>query len=230
MQNSGIIKRRIKQLSSRLSSARSQILQSNLTAFSQDDEDLMLTSLQPWQTADVGAGRVNPCLFSPATLVRVCSMRLPASLTRADGDDALPGATRPVLLAIDTVTALRLSMSVSLAPSPTDQMRKVVFGTGMLVDAVQKGGGRLYAGEQHSSDAVRSPRLADGTPLSLPFSVGAPALRLLHERMQARLTGGSRLEPELLHWTYPSAARQRAAQSGSFATAGSQRALRGSQA
>lgn len=63
LQNSGLIRRRLQQLSSRLARNLSASAASLASSFIQEEELLMLHNLLPWRTADVTAGRATPYIF-----------------------------------------------------------------------------------------------------------------------------------------------------------------------
>ena len=73
LQNSGLVQKRARDLSVRLSTARSShpsVLESSTQSFGsfqQEEEELLLQHLQSWQTADVCAERATPYAFATCT-------------------------------------------------------------------------------------------------------------------------------------------------------------------
>jgi hypothetical protein len=76
VQNSGVVQRRVTQLSRRLSRERStqddapDASLRSLLSVQQDEETLVLQRLRPWQSADVAAGRATPYIFHSGHQVR----------------------------------------------------------------------------------------------------------------------------------------------------------------
>lgn len=200
-----MIKQRMKQLSSRLSSARSQALQSDLTAFSHESDDLMLQSFKPWQTADVSAQRVNPCLFSSVALVRsphfcdAAGLLSPTSVrTRAHNYD--------LQIAVYAIHQLPDGFAFSPRRRGSGQQGATLKAIHEMYVLVQSEGDQLGGCDRLVAEA-RSPAAED--PAKPAQGAGRmQATRLLQEQIRTRSHGGGRLLPDSLHWTYPSGARQ----------------------